>query len=115
MDEKLDISQQCAFVDQANSILSCIQRGVASRMEGIVPLCSALMRPHLEYCRQAWHPQHKKDVKLFEWVQRRTMKIIRMLQHLSYKEKLREPCLFSLEEKALGRPHCSLPVLKRNL
>ena len=30
--------------------------------EGTVPLCSALMRLHLEHCIQAWSIQHRKDV-----------------------------------------------------
>ena len=92
VDEKLDMSQQCALAAQkANYILGYIKKGVASReREVIVPLYPALVRPHLEYCIQAWGPQYRKGVELLERVQCRATEMIRGLEHLAYKEKLRE-------------------------
>ena len=114
--KELDMTCQCALAAQkASCILGCIKSSVASRSrEVILPFCSALVRPHLEFWDsiQLWSPQHRKDMDLLEQVQRRAKEMIRGLEHLSYE---RIGVVQPAEEKVLGRPYCGLLVLKGDL
>ena len=47
---------------------------MASREREVTVPLLPLMRLHLQFCIQAWGPQHKKDRELLEQVQRRSQR-----------------------------------------
>ena len=98
-----DRSQQCALAAQkANRILGCVKSSAASKVRDVIlPLCSVLLRPHLEYCVHMWSPQYRKDIELWEHIQRRATEMSQGMEHLPYKDRLRELGLFSLEKRRL--------------
>ena len=85
----MKVSEQCGIAaSKGNPIL-------------IIPLYKAIVRPHLEYCIQAWRPYRKKDIDTLERIQRRATKIISELRDLSYEERLTQCGLTTLETRRL--------------
>jgi len=87
-DKKLNKTWKYSLETQkTDCILGCIKRSVASKARKVIlPLCSALVRPHLESCIQFWSSQHRKDIDLLEQVQSRATKMVRGLEHLSLRK-----------------------------
>ena len=63
--------QQCGIAaSKGNQILGLIRRTIMYKEQQlIVPLYKAIVRPHLEYCIQAWRPYRKKDIDKLERIQ----------------------------------------------
>ena len=103
MNANMKVSEQCRIAaSKGNQILGMIRRNITYKEKGlIVPLYKAIVRPHLEYCIQAWRPYLRKDIDMLEKVQRRTTKLITGLRYLSYDDRLKECGLTTLETRIL--------------
>ena len=103
MNANMKVSEQCRIAaSKGNQFLGMIRRNITYKEKGlIVPLYKAIVRPHLEYCIQAWRPYLRKDIDILEKVQRRTTKLITGLRDLSYDDRLKECGLTTLETRRL--------------
>ena len=67
MNANMKVSEQCRIAaSKGNQVLGMIRRIDKSL---IVPLYKAIVRPHLEYCIQAWSPYLRKDIDMLEKIQ----------------------------------------------
>ena len=99
----MKVSEQCGIAaSKGNQILGLIRRTIMYKEKQlIVPLYKAIVRPHMEYCIQAWRPYRKKDIDKLERIQRRATKMIPELRDLSYESHLLQWCLTTLETRRL--------------
>ena len=74
----MKVSEQCGIAaSKEKHTVGLIRRTITYKdKQLIVPLYKAIVRPHLEYCIQAWRPYRKKDIYKLERIQRRTTKMI---------------------------------------
>ena len=65
IDTKFKPEKQCRIAaSKANAALFRLKKTVKSRRPRVlIPLFKAFVRPHLEYCVQAWGPYLKKRLK----------------------------------------------------
>ena len=99
----MKVSEQCGIAaSKGNQILGLIRRNITYKGKKlIIPLYKAIVRPHLEYCIQAWRPYRKKDIDTLERIQRRATKMFPELRDLSYEERRKECGLTTLETRRL--------------
>ena len=114
MNANMKVSEQCRIAaSKGNQILGMISRNIAYKEKSlIVPLYKAIVRPHLEYCIQAWSPYHRKDIDTLEKIQRRATKLIPGLRDLTYEERLKECGLTTLETRTPKIEGGSIEVFK---
>lgn len=101
--DDLKVNLQCSeAVKKANKILGCIYRSIDVKSSDVIlRLYKSLVRPHLEYCIQAWRPHLQKDIDKLEGVQHRATKMITSLSRFTYEQRLMQLNLTTLETRRL--------------
>ena len=103
VEKNFKVGKQCTkAAAKGNQILGLIARTFVTRSrEVIMSLYKTLVRPHLEYCVQAWRPHLKKDIEKIEKVQRRATRMMMGSRELDYESRLRKVGLTTLETRRL--------------
>jgi len=94
-------TKQCVeAAKKARSVLGMISRQFPKlSKEQFLVVYKAYVRPHLEYCVQAWAPWLRKDIDCLERIQRRATKLVSGFKSLSYEQRLDRLHLTTLEAR----------------
>ena len=94
-------SEQCSKeARKAISVLPMVKRHVKRLdKQDFLLIYKTYIRPHMEYCVQAWSPHLAKDIQTLERVQRCATKLIPSIKKLSYEIRLKKLDLTSLERR----------------
>ena len=103
INNRFKVDKQCAKVSKtSNRVLGLIYRTFACKNKNIIlKLYKSLVRPHLDYCCQAWRPHLVKDVHLLERVQKRATRMIEGCKGMRYEDRLKELKLTTLETRRI--------------
>ena len=95
-----------AFISKAKSCLFWVTRNIISRDPDVMlKAYKSVVRPHLEYCCQAWAPNARhgnwKLIMELESVQRTFTRLVKGMEALSYHERLKKLGLTTLLERRM--------------
>ena len=103
-------------VSRANRSVGLIKRTYENKSKrNIIALYKSLVRPHLEYCVQAWRPHNQKDIDNLEGAHRRMTKMINGMGEDEYNLRLSKTKLLSLEMRRLRSDLIKLFKIMHNL
>jgi len=99
--DNLKVSEQCnKAANTADRSLGMINRTFSYKPRVLVnTLYKSLVRPHLEYCSQAWRQHIRKDIDTLEKVHRRASRKVTAFRGWSYDQRLRSLNWCTLEER----------------
>src|SRR5271163_2259545 len=102
--ENFKAGMQCKkAASKGNQVLGMIARSFSCKNKKvIVNLYKCLVRPHLDYCIQAWRPHLRKDIfrkDILEKVQRRALRMIQGCKNMCYEKRLKYAGLTTLETR----------------
>ena len=68
MNANMKVSEQCGIAAATcNQVLGMSRRNITYKEKSlIIPLNKAIVRPHLEYCIQAWNPYLRNNIDMLE-------------------------------------------------
>ena len=101
LDRSMMSSLQCnKAAGKAMSALAAIRKTFTFfDRESFKIVYKVYIRPHMEYCVQAWNPYLVKDIKCLEKVQKRATSLIPSIARYSYQDRLKILELYSLERR----------------
>ena len=88
----LKSEEQCTqSARKAQAVLGMVKRHFKELdKEDFMVIYKAYIRPHLEYCVQAWSPHLIKDKDCLEQIQRRATRLAKGLKKLTYEDRLKQ-------------------------
>ena len=85
------VASQCgAAAKKGYKVLEMINKTFTCKNKSVtIKLYKSLVKPHLDYCIQAWRPHLVKDLETIERVQRRATRMMEECRGRSYEERLK--------------------------